>query len=648
MAASPATPLLTKTLKHPDGPSTPLEISTSGHPTSGSSGYISLGERDFPELNRRNGLFSGIRNDFNARWREYKSDWQVINPQLLGSATYIFFASIIPALAFGEQIYEDTGGMFGGAQVVLATTIGGMIQSLFGGQPMLIVGVAEPIVLVYIYMYRFASKHDIPYREWCTVSLLWASLMILILAAVNSCSYIHRFTAFSGELFGLLIAVLFLQEGFKGIVDEFNVGETSAEHHLSGFWSLILAFGLIFTCFVLRSARSWTLFNGTIRGALADYATALMVLTWTLISFIPTTLPENIPLRMTYGDVLDRNTRDSWYTIDRLDTLSTWHVFAALVPGLIITFLFYFDHNVSAMLAQQDSFGLKKPNAYHWDFFLLGIITAICACCGIPPINGVLPQAPLHTKSCIDLKSTDKVRVQEQRWTNFIQSFLCGVCLFIVTPMRKIPRSVLWGFFIFMGLESLDGSQFWDRLKIFITDRKLLRKFTDTDHALYLETVPVNVVNMFTLIQFVSFMACYGVTWSGAAGISFPILICLLVPVRAYILPDLFDKEHLSALDPDSENASNRVPEQPLPGSIAEKALKQERIEPKVIDDVMRSGGMYGQGVRNVPSRAIDTALINRLLVASRVDGKITAEELDIIQKTTLELASMELDASNV
>ena len=44
---------------------------------------------------------------------------------------------------------------------------------------------------------------------------------------------------------------------------------------------------------------------------------------------------------------------------------------AALVPALIISTLFYFDHNVSSQLAQQPEFNLRKPSAYHWDLLLL-------------------------------------------------------------------------------------------------------------------------------------------------------------------------------------------------------------------------------------------------------------------------------------
>ena len=45
---------------------------------------------------------------------------------------------------------------------------------------------------------------------------------------------------------------------------------------------------------------------------------------------------------------------------------------AAIVPAILISILFFFDHNVSAQLAQQAEFNLRKPPVYHWDFMLLG------------------------------------------------------------------------------------------------------------------------------------------------------------------------------------------------------------------------------------------------------------------------------------
>ena len=74
------------------------------------------------------------------------------------------------------------------------------------------------------------------------------------------------------------------------------------------------------------------------------------------------------------------------------------YIAGALVPALIITILFYFDHSVSSQLAQTPDFNLHKPSAYSWDLLLNGFTTFACGILGIPPVNGVLPQViyPCH------------------------------------------------------------------------------------------------------------------------------------------------------------------------------------------------------------------------------------------------------------
>lgn len=42
---------------------------------------------------------------------------------------------------------------------------------------------------------------------------------------------------------------------------------------------------------------------------------------------------------------------------------------------------------------------------------------------------------------------------------------------------------------------------------------------------------------------------CFGLTWIPIAGVLFPLLIMLLVPVRQYLLPKFFKGAHLQDLD---------------------------------------------------------------------------------------------------
>ena len=132
----------------------------------------------------------------------------------------------------------------------------------------------------------------------------------------------------------------------------------------------------------------------------------------------------------------------------------------------------------------------------------------VCGLCGLPPPNGATPQALLHTDNCgemvKDKSSPDgkPVRVtKEQRWTNLIQSLLIMVCIFIQPVIKTIPRSVPWGFFIYMGLETLEGSQLWARIQLLIADKHELPKLLKTDEYAYLDGVAIGDVHKFTMLE---------------------------------------------------------------------------------------------------------------------------------------------------
>lgn len=62
------------------------------------------------------------------------------------------------------------------------------------------------------------------------------------------------------------------------------------------------------------------------------------------------------------------------------------------------------------------------------------------------------------------------VRVNEQRCSNLMQSILVGLSICAIPILKKIPTSVVWGYFAYMAIESLPGNQFWERiLLLFVT-----------------------------------------------------------------------------------------------------------------------------------------------------------------------------------
>lgn len=409
---------------------------------------------------------------------------------------------------------------------------------------------------------------------------------------MNACNFIKLFTRFSGELFGFLIAILMVDQGLKGTVAEFEkkvAWDANATGTLSGafggsgdasiaeavedcmspdddWWlffngtlAVLIAFGFLYFTLIIRTARDWNLFNQPFRRFLAEYATFIMVVFWTAISYAPkkTLVPGNIPRRLEIQTAYSEDSLTGWGTINELDTLEGWHIGAAIVPALIITILFFFDHNVSAQLAQVPEFKLEKPPAYHWDFMLCGIITLTNGLLGLPPANGAIPQAPMHTRACQVYTEDPKtgevtVKVREQRFTNLMQSLLCGGAMFATPALQTIPRSVLWGFFLFMAMDSLPGSQFYERMQLVFTDKTRLnsKRIPRSENNSYLDKVPWDIVMKFTGLQFFAWCVVYGITWGKPWGIVFPLFIVALVPFRKYIMCNWFEKKHLKILDP--------------------------------------------------------------------------------------------------
>lgn len=85
------------------------------------------------------------------------------------------------------------------------------------------------------------------------------------------------------------------------------------------------------------------------------------------------------------------------------------------------------------------------------------------------------------------------------------------------------------------------------------------RVFED-QHAAFVETVPFKTIAVFTIFQTTYLLVCFGITWVPLAGVLFPLLIMLLVPVRQYILPKFFKGPHLQDLDAAEYEEAPAVP----------------------------------------------------------------------------------------
>ncbi|KAJ6415889.1 hypothetical protein OIU84_004638 [Salix udensis] len=365
--------------------------------------------------------FRGILNDVRGRAACYKQDWVggiLSGFGILAPTTYIFFASALPVIAFGEQLRRDTDGSLSTVETLVSTALCGIIHSILGGQPLLILGVAEPTVIMYTYLYNFAKeREDLGQKlflAWAGWVCVWTALLLFLLAIFNACALINRFTRVAGELFGMLITVLFMQEAIKGMVSEFEIPKAEDPKlekyqfqwlYTNGLLGIIFTFGLLYTALKSRRARAWWYGTGWFRSFIADYGVPLMVVVWTALSFsIPSKVPSGVPRKLFSPLPWESSSLHHWTVIKDMGNVPPEYIFAAFIPAVMIAGLYFFDHGIASQMAQQKEFNLKNPSAYHYDILLLGFMTLLCGLIGLPPSNGVLPQSPMHTKSLAVVK----------------------------------------------------------------------------------------------------------------------------------------------------------------------------------------------------------------------------------------------------
>jgi len=287
------------------------------------------------------------------------------------------------------------------------TAIAGLVQSIVGGQPLLIIGVAEPIVVVWGFMYQMV-KDDADlglsvFLPFCSYVCVWTGVICMVVAMLGATRLIVYFTLFAGELFGGLIAILFMQQAVHGTVEEFH---KTSNGTVNGLWATLTVLGLPVSIFYFQKLRHTRLLSPFWRGA-ADYSPVIMVLAWTVLSLLlPAYDLDGLPQRVNPQQPWEVST---WSVTKTMADLPMKGVLMALGPAIVISVLFFFDHTVSSQLAQTgDDVRVERPDAYAWDLLLLGLLTVLAGLLGLPPINGVIPQAPMHSRALRGIKLRQK------------------------------------------------------------------------------------------------------------------------------------------------------------------------------------------------------------------------------------------------
>nr|XP_061800496.1 electrogenic sodium bicarbonate cotransporter 4-like [Nerophis lumbriciformis] len=236
-----------------------------------------------------------------------------------------------------------------------------------------------------------------------------------------------------------------------------------------------------------------------------------------------------------------------------------WWYLASFVPALLVTILIFMDQQISAVIVNRKENKLKKGCGYHLDLLWVGVLMALCSFMGLPWYVAATVISIAHIDS-LKMESECSapgeqpqfLGVREQRLTGTLVFVLTGLSIFLAPVLQYIPMPVLYGVFLYMGVASLSGIQFWERIKLYLMAPKHQPDFA------FLRHVPLRRVHLFTLVQ----ITCLAVLWvlkSTFLAIIFPVMILGLMVVRK-LLDLMFSQHDLAWLDdilPDKDKKKN-------------------------------------------------------------------------------------------
>ncbi|XP_060109437.1 electroneutral sodium bicarbonate exchanger 1 isoform X2 [Heteronotia binoei] len=310
------------------------------------------------------------------------------------------------------------------------------------------------------------------------------------------------------------------------------------------FWCCILFFTTFIMSSTLKQFKTSRYFAKSVRAMISDFAVFITILIMASIDYL-----IGVPSPKLKVPGVFRPTRDDrGWLISPVGPNPWWTVLAAIIPALLCTILVFMDQQITAVIVNRKEHKLKKGCGYHLDLLMVGAMLGVCSVMGLPWFVAATVLSISHVNS-LKLESTSAapgeqpkfLGIREQRVTGLMIFVLMGLSVFMTGVLQFIPMPVLYGVFLYMGVSSLRGIQFFDRLKLFGMPPKHQPDF------IYLRHVPLRKVHLFTAIQ----LTCLVLLWiikATPAAIIFPMMVLALVFVRK-VMDFCFSKRELSWLD---------------------------------------------------------------------------------------------------
>ncbi|XP_068567334.1 sodium bicarbonate cotransporter 3-like isoform X9 [Cebidichthys violaceus] len=371
------------------------------------------------------------------------------------------------------------------------------------------------------------------------------------------------------------------------------------------FWSVILFFTTFCLSSFLKQFKTERYFPTRVRSTISDFAVFITIMIMVLVDYL-----MGIPSpKLNVPDRFEPTSKNRGWLMDPLGENPWWTLLVAALPALLCTILIFMDQQITAVIINRKEHKLKKGCGYHLDLLIVAIMLGVCSIMGLPWFVAATVLSISHVNSlkvesgCSAPGEQPKfLGIREQRVTGFMIFVLMGCSVFMTSVLKFIPMPVLYGVFLYMGVSSLKGIQFFDRIKLFGMPSK------HQPDLIYLRYVPLWKVHVFTLVQ----LTCLVLLWvikASSAAVVFPMMVLALVFIRK-LLDFFFTKRELSWLDdliPESKKKKEDDKKKKAQENLGSNAVftqeeesslyKEEALELKV--------SLEGSNLLNIPVKAL-------------------------------------------
>lgn len=536
-------------------------------------------------LQRTGRPFGGLIRDVGRRYPKYLSDFRdALDPQCLAAVIFIYFAALSPAITFGGLLGEKTQGLIGVSELIISTSLQGIIFCLLGAQPLLVVGFSGPLLVFEEAFFTFCTSQGLDYlvgRVWIG---FWLILIVTLMVAFEGSFLVRYVSRFTQEIFAFLISLIFIYETFYKLVKIFQThplstcmkanGTGSGQEQQDGegagapangtarytpevtgqpntaLLSLVLMAGTFFVAFFLRKFKNSRFFPGQARRVIGDFGVPIAILIMVLVDYnIHDTYTQKLSVPSGFS-VTDPEQR-GWVVnpLGQERPFPVWMMVASALPALLVFILIFMETQITTLIISKKERKLQKGSGFHLDLLLIVGMGGFCALFGLPWLAAATVRSVTHANALTVMSKAvapgDKPKIQEvkeQRVTGLLVATLVGLSIVIGDLLRKIPLAVLFGIFLYMGVTSLNGIQFYERLQLLLMPPK------HHPDMPYVKKVRTLRMHLFTLLQ----LACLAVLWavmSTVASLAFPFILILTVPLRMCLLSRIFTERELKCLD---------------------------------------------------------------------------------------------------